>query len=243
MNWAGSKHFVLVALAVCLATGFVALEVAADGESVSTTEFLLDSIEKTLVIIGAGGVFLLIQGMRRQHREQLELLEKLSVARDDGAAWRRRAQAHVAGLGSEIDKEFSQWGLTGAEREVGLMLLKGLAHKEIASLRGTAETTVRQQARVIYQKSDLPGKTAFSAYFLEDLLPAEHLRRCGDGEAELDVRTPLPAASAPCTISPGDSTRGGAVESADSRPVLRQGGIDGSQSAPNPPRQGAVRRE
>jgi hypothetical protein len=32
---------------------------------------------------------------------------------------------------------------------------------------------VRQQAQSIYRKAGLPGKTAFSAYFLEDLLPPE----------------------------------------------------------------------
>ena len=41
---------------------------------------------------------------------------------------------------------------------------------EIAGLRGTSEATVRHQARAVYQKSSLPGRTAFCAYFLEDLL-------------------------------------------------------------------------
>ena len=59
--------------------------------------------------------------------------------------------------------------MTAAEREVGLLILKGLSHKEIASLRATTEATVRQQAQAIYRKAGLPGKTAFSAYFLEDL--------------------------------------------------------------------------
>jgi hypothetical protein len=46
-----------------------------------------------------------------------------------------------------------------------------LNHKEIATVRNTTEATVRQQAQAIYRKAKLPGKTAFSAYFLEDLLP------------------------------------------------------------------------
>ena len=50
-----------------------------------------------------------------------------------------------------------------------MLILKGLSHKEIVALRGTSEGTVSQQAQSIYFKSDLPGKTAFSAYFLEDL--------------------------------------------------------------------------
>ena len=59
--------------------------------------------------------------------------------------------------------------MTAAEQEIGLLMLKGLSHKEIATLRDTAEATVRQQAQSIYQKSGLPGKSAFAAYFLEDL--------------------------------------------------------------------------
>jgi DNA-binding CsgD family transcriptional regulator len=72
-------------------------------------------------------------------------------------------------LKNGMDQQFEAWGMTAAEREVGLLILKGLSHKEIASLRATTEATVRQQAQAIYRKASLPGKTAFSAYFLEDL--------------------------------------------------------------------------
>ena len=82
-------------------------------------------------------------------------------------------QTQICGLGREIMKQFEQWALTTAEAEVGMLLLKGLRHGEIATLRGTSEATVRQQARSIYLKSGLAGKSAFSAYFLEDLLPAK----------------------------------------------------------------------
>ncbi len=58
-------------------------------------------------------------------------------------------------------------------------MLKGFSHREIASLRGTTEATVRHQASAIYQKSSLPGRSAFCAYFLEDLLPARSLEAPG----------------------------------------------------------------
>jgi DNA-binding CsgD family transcriptional regulator len=51
-----------------------------------------------------------------------------------------------------------------------LLLLKGLSLKEIASVRGTKEMTVRQQASSIYNKSNLGGRHEFSAWFLEDFL-------------------------------------------------------------------------
>lgn len=49
-------------------------------------------------------------------------------------------------------------------------MLKGFSHKEIAALRGTTETTARQQATSAYQKPGPGGRAAFCAYFLEDLL-------------------------------------------------------------------------
>ena len=53
---------------------------------------------------------------------------------------------------------------------MGRLLLKGLSIKEIASLRETHEKTVRQHASAIYRKAELPGRHAFAAWFLEDLL-------------------------------------------------------------------------
>ena len=73
-------------------------------------------------------------------------------------------------LGDAIQEQFQVWGLTASEREVGLLLLKGLSLKEIAALRKTTEKTVRQQASSIYQKAGLPGRHAFAAWFFEDLM-------------------------------------------------------------------------
>jgi DNA-binding NarL/FixJ family response regulator len=76
----------------------------------------------------------------------------------------------MKGLGTAIDAQFERWKLTAAEREVALLMLKGLSHKEIAAVRETSERTVRQQAQTIYGKANLSGRAALSAFFLEDLL-------------------------------------------------------------------------
>jgi DNA-binding NarL/FixJ family response regulator len=85
---------------------------------------------------------------------------------------RFRGEAHDAlrGLGEAIDRQFARWALTTAEREVGLLMLKGLSHKEGAAARSTTETTIRQQALAIYRKSGLRNRSELSAFFLEDLL-------------------------------------------------------------------------
>ena len=167
----------------------VALNIASDlGEADATAlELLLDSFETVLMVIGAVGVGMLVDRMHVEHREKLSLIRDLSVARDEGEGWRSRVQSQVAGIGAEIERQFDSWRLTAAEREVGLLMLKGLSHKEIAAVRVTAEATVRQQARSIYQKTSLPSKTAFCAYFLEDLLPparASGVNLVGDANDE-----------------------------------------------------------
>ncbi len=135
---------------------------------------LLEMIEPTLIVLTAVGVVFLVLRFRRQHEEQMSLIRDLDVARAEGAQWRADMRELLRGLGDAIDGQFVRWGLTPAEREVALLMLKGLAHKEIASVRESSERTVRQQARAIYGKANLSGRAALSAFFLEDLLlPAD----------------------------------------------------------------------
>lgn len=97
--------------------------------------------------------------------------ESLAGARAEAETWRLEAKKAAAGLASAIDEAFGVWGLSRGESEVGFLLIKGLAHKEIAELRGTSERTVRDQAGAIYRKAGVGGRAELSAYFLEDLLP------------------------------------------------------------------------
>ena len=88
----------------------------------------------------------------------------------EAAHWRAEADHAVRDLGRAIDHQFERWGLTAAEAEVALLLLKGLSTKEIAQVRDTSDTTVRQQARTVYGKAGLAGRAELAAWFLEDLL-------------------------------------------------------------------------
>lgn len=69
-----------------------------------------------------------------------------------------------------LKEQFENWNLTQTEREVAMLLLKGLSFKEIAAVRSTMEKTVRQQASAIYKKANVSGRHEFSAWFIEDLL-------------------------------------------------------------------------
>jgi DNA-binding NarL/FixJ family response regulator len=66
-----------------------------------------------------------------------------------------------------------RWYRSSSEKEVALLLLKGLSLKEIAQLRETAEKTVPAQSVAIDSKSGLAGRSELSAFFLEDLLVSQ----------------------------------------------------------------------
>ncbi len=73
-------------------------------------------------------------------------------------------------LSDVIETQFKAWALTPAERDVGLLALKGLDVAEIAQLRGAAQGTVRAQLTRIYSKAGVSGRAQFAAFFVEDLL-------------------------------------------------------------------------
>ncbi len=75
-------------------------------------------------------------------------------------------------LSDVIARQFLDWALTPAERDVAFLALKGLDVAEIAELRGAAQGTVRAQLTRIYAKAGVSGRAQFAAFFVEDLLGA-----------------------------------------------------------------------
>jgi len=139
------------------------------------------AIELTLMAIAVAASAIFWSRFAATRRRERLLAGDLDRAQAEAERWKREANDLMRGLGAAIDAQFDRWELSSAEREVALLLLKGLAHKEIADLRGTGEKTVRQQALTVYRKAGLSGRAELSAFFLEDLLlpPAKPARASG----------------------------------------------------------------
>ncbi len=72
-----------------------------------------------------------------------------------------------------IYTRFDDWKLTPSERDIALLLIKGLSAQEISVLRETRPGTVKSQSSAIYQKAGVKGRSELAAYFVEDLLGEE----------------------------------------------------------------------
>jgi len=134
-------------------------------------------LEVVLVVASAGGAIYLGWGWYRTRRALGTLREDLEAQDARRKAWRTAARQALEGLALEVDRQFSDWALTPAEREVALMLLKGFSLAQIARLSDRSERTVRQHAIAVYRKSGLAGRAELAGFFLGDLLlPAPQAR-------------------------------------------------------------------
>lgn len=126
--------------------------------------------EAAATAVVLGGIALVGARLHRERARSLNLTRDLDVALREEQQRRDELQHLVAAADAVITQDFDRWGLTAAEREVTLLLLEGLRHKEVAHARQTSERTVRQQALSVYRKAGVEGRSELSAYFLERLL-------------------------------------------------------------------------
>lgn len=169
-------RFLVGVLAAFVAIALLAaLDLASDLREGTTVGHVL--AEGGVVLFGMfGAVFMsrrlmrVVRSERAAREEALELAERLRLSEAEAARWRDEARDLLKGLGAALDLQFERWALSPAEKEVALLLLKGLSHKEIAEVRSITEATARQQARAVYKKAGLSGRNDLAAFFLEDLL-------------------------------------------------------------------------
>ena len=161
-------RFILIAAGLFAA--LLAVEHLRSTEPFDLWVFATDVFEMGLLAAAVSMTAFVSAETHDMRHERLALLDDLASTRRESGRWRDAARAHVAGLSQAIAAQFDSWGLTEAESGVAALMLKGLAHKEIASLRQCSEATVRQHATVVYRKSNLTSRTQLTAFFLEDLL-------------------------------------------------------------------------
>jgi DNA-binding NarL/FixJ family response regulator len=146
----------------------MAVDVAGDLTAGAAASHVL--VEAFVMVLAVAGIVALWRGLQRAQMRAAGLDRELQAARVEASRYKEEAREAMRGLGEAIDSQFERWELTPAERQVGLLLLKGLSHRDAARVRATSEATVRQQALTIYRKSGLRNRSELSAFFLEDLL-------------------------------------------------------------------------
>ena len=155
-------------------------------------------VEIGFVLLCLGSVLYLWLGWMQARQTLGQAEGRLAANEVERDHWRGRATRLLRGLGAEIDAQFERWSLTPAERQVALLLLKGLGHKQAASVLERSERTVRQHAVAVYRKSGVAGRAELSAFFLEDLL----LPMDQETDQELEAGSMADAAARSAAVKP-----------------------------------------
>lgn len=128
-------------------------------------------IELIAVLIMVASMYLITKYLIHDYRDRIHSAEKdIKKYRAEAEHFRRESLSFVEGLSQEIDRQFDLWHLTHAEKEIALLLIKGLPTRTISEFRHVSEKTVRQQSTSIYKKAMVAGRSELAAYFLEDLM-------------------------------------------------------------------------
>ena len=110
-------------------------------------------------------------GFYKLDKKSINAVRKnISENRTELKYWQNQNKSLIDGLSIKIHEQFRLWGLTKAETDVALLIIKGFSLEEIAGLRGTSERTIRDQAAAVYRKAKLKNRIELAAYFLEELL-------------------------------------------------------------------------
>jgi DNA-binding CsgD family transcriptional regulator len=165
-----NKRLSLWAVALCsLIFVLIGLDISGDYKDGIARAHIV--IELLILLISLSGIAFFGWLYFQATQFKINLLKQdLALASQQALEWREKNRDLIAGLSQEIDKQFKAWALTQAEAEVGMLMLKGLSHQEIADVRNSSERTIRDQARAVYRKSGVSGRSELSAFFLEDLL-------------------------------------------------------------------------
>lgn len=134
------------------------------------------AFEGTMVLVSLSFAIVLFRGWSRTARELgranaflSESNKALAQRQAERDHWRKSAELALSGFSLEIDRQFDAWQLSPAERQVALLVLKGVGHKQSAAQLGRSERTIRQHAVEVYRKAGLQGRAELAAFFLHDL--------------------------------------------------------------------------
>ena len=146
----------ILIVANVLCTAFFAMDVITDFESFGSQEAFHLTIEALAAVVLVVGTSFMLLELRRILQRNASMEIGIRAARGEMKAL--------------IDRFFTEWRLSDAERDVALLLLKGLDNDTIASIRGTATGTVRAQCASIYAKAKVDGRSQLMSVFVEELL-------------------------------------------------------------------------
>jgi DNA-binding CsgD family transcriptional regulator len=159
-NDANTRALVVLILFQCLCTAFFVGDVLRDASSLGLVG-LVDPhfLPEVGAVVGlVVGIAVELRLLMRMLRRQAHMAQGLGVA--------------AGALADVMEAYFRAWGLTPAEQDVAGFAIKGYSNAEIATLRGSAEGTVKTHMNAVFRKAGVAGRAQLVSLLVEDLFRA-----------------------------------------------------------------------
>jgi DNA-binding CsgD family transcriptional regulator len=126
-------------------------------------------LEILIVSSSLGFIFYITRLLYTNMMHQKQMEQTLQQVRQQLHSSNQHLQQGKNAFRETIEWQLDEWQLTQAQKEIAVLLLKGLTPQEIAEARHVQVKTVRNHLSAIYEKSSLPGRHVFCAWFFEGL--------------------------------------------------------------------------
>lgn len=163
-DFAGSRktHYIgAISMVACVL--FFTLDITLDIIRISQGEFIFTPYDTTHFTLEIIAVICLFYAF-------LNVFERLRQARIQIDDSRSKLESLRQDFRSIFNDKCTNWGLTAAERDVAILLLKGLPLAEIAEARKTAIGTVKAQSSTIFRKASVRSRPELMSVILDDFL-------------------------------------------------------------------------
>ena len=119
-----------------------------------------DLVHLVFEVLAVAGLGYAVVTLRAYHR----------LLRAEAEATKDTIQMLRGNFGQVLQNKFEDWGLTIAERDVTLLIIRGLSVAEIASARNTAQGTIKTQSTSIFRKIGVRSKTELMSVIIDEFL-------------------------------------------------------------------------
>ena len=165
------KEYWIILAFLILLTAYAAYEVYDELTDLGQGESPLTVWMEILIVTASlGFVFYITRLLYKNMIHQARMKQTLEQVRQQLHSSNQRLQQGKEAFRETVEWQLNEWQFTQTQKEIAFLLLKGMSAKEIADERFVQEKTIRNHLSAIYEKSGMPGKHVFCAWFFEGLL-------------------------------------------------------------------------
>ena len=132
------------------------------GESLIKTSTEIFIMSSSIIFI-----FYILRIIYKNHSHQKTIEQALIQIKEQLHTSNQRLEQGKDIFHSTVEWQLNEWQLTKSQKNIAILLLKGLNTREIAEIQDIQEKTVRNHLSAIYDKSGLSGRHVFCAWFFE----------------------------------------------------------------------------